>query len=598
LKRIVSNNAHNYTHAQKKDAEHKQQEEKRKQDEATHKTAEEHTHTATALHQLAAMGFSDATTNISLLQQFHHNINDVVTQLTQSIPQSIPSDGDSRGGSRGGSEAAITSGWKVPASALEWKHKLGNGSYGSVYEVKWGGVLIAAKKMSFTVEGERQATERMLLREFRALQQLQHPHIVRMYGVVVEDLVLLMELSHLGSLRHLLTTAPALVLNSQPAQFSLLIGIASGMAFLHHQNILHHDLKSDNVLVWEDGSKFIAKIADLGLATGTLASTMKTAKSGTGAATLAYKAPEAFDDEFSMESEVYAYSIVGWEVLTGKVPWEGYSEARLTKAIIKEERQTLLPDVAAAPLGQMVQRCWAQEPKQRPSFAALVTQLEAATKQFSGSSGHKVHVTLPPTWSPVTQNEQLAQKVLVDVGAERNKVVEAFMRTLDGRGIQVVDVHRMQNPEMWKMYALKRQSILEREAGADDAKVLLRFERRWLFHGTDKDTCPKIMQQGFNRSFCGKNMTKYGKGVYFARDSSYSSSTTYATPDTQGVQCMFLCCVIVGEYCKGVRDATVPAARHGNCLFDTTVDDMANPSIYVTYNDAQAYPEYLVRFRQ
>jgi len=92
-------------------------------------------------------------------------------------------------------------------------------------------------------------------------------------------------------------------------------------------------------------------------------------------------------------------------------------------------------------------------------------------------------------------------------------------------------------------------------------------------------------------------MTKYGNGVYFARDSSYSSSPEYATPDA-GVQCMFLCRVVVGEYCKGVSDVTVPAARISNSLFDTTVDDMANPSIYVTYHDAQAYPKYLVRFRQ
>mmetsp|Transcript_84676 Transcript_84676/g.123930 ORF Transcript_84676/g.123930 Transcript_84676/m.123930 type:complete len:438 (+) Transcript_84676:2-1315(+) len=437
----------------------------------------------------------------------------------------------------------------------------------------------------------------MLLREFRALQQAQHPHVVRMYGVVVEELVLLMELSQLGSLRCLLTTSPALVLKSQLAQFSLLIGIARGMAFLHDQNILHHDLKSDNVLVWEDGSKFIAKIADFGLATGTLASTMKPTKSGTGAATLAYKAPEAFDDEFDTASEVYAYAIIGWELLTGKVPWEGYSEAKLTKAIIKEERPALPLEIATAHFGQLVQACWAQEPKQRPSFALIVTELEAATKHFTGSSGHKVHVSLPPTWSLVT-NGQVAEKVLLDVGAERREVEEAFIRTLAGRGIKVVDVHRVQNAEMWKMYALKRHSILEREAGADDAKVLRRFERRWLFHGTREDSVPAIIQQGFNRSFCGLNMTRYGKGVYFARDSSYSSSPYYARPDAQGVQSMFLCRVIVGEYCKGVNDATVPAARNGKVLFDSTVDDMADPSIYVTYHDAQAYPEYLVRFRQ
>ena len=66
---------------------------------------------------------------------------------------------------------------------------------------------------------------------------------------------------------------------------------------------------------------------------------------------------------------------------------------------------------------------------------------------------------------------------------------------------------------------------------------------------------------------------------------------------------MFLCRVVVGEYCKGVRDALVPPARSGNVLFDSTVgllggDTIASPSIYVTYHDAQAYPEYLVRFRQ
>jgi len=193
-------------------------------------------------------------------------------------------------------------------------------------------------------------------------------------------------------------------------------------------------------------------------------------------------------------------------------------------------------------------------------------------------------------------DEQLAQKVLVGVGAERREVEEAFMRTLVGSGITVLHVHRVQNAELWKVYAVMRQTVLERKAGADDAEVLLRAERRWLFHGTDKETVPKIIQQGFNRSFCGKNMTKYGKGVYFARDSSYSFP--YAKADAQGVKSMFLCRVVVGEYCTGVLDACVPAARIGSVLFDTTVDDMADPSIYVTYKDAQAYPDYLVRFRQ
>ena len=53
------------------------------------------------------------------------------------------------------------------------------------------------------------------------------------------------------------------------------------------------------------------------------------------------------------------------------------------------------------------------------------------------------------------------------------------------------------------------------------------LERVWLFHGTDEATVPKITQQGFNRSFCGKNATAFGKGVYFARDSAYSTQRQY-----------------------------------------------------------------------
>ena len=80
------------------------------------------------------------------------------------------------------------------------------------------------------------------------------------------------------------------------------------MAFLHEQTppVLHHDLKSDNVLLWPDGPMFLAKICDFGMSTGTHASTMRTSKTGMGAATLAYKGPEVFDDEFSTASEVYS----------------------------------------------------------------------------------------------------------------------------------------------------------------------------------------------------------------------------------------------------------------------------------------------------
>merc|ERR1712196_658907 len=125
----------------------------------------------------------------------------------------------------------------------------------------------------------------------------------------------------------------------------------------------------------------------------------------------------------------------------------------------------------------------------------------------------------------------------------------------------------VQNVSLWQSYSVKKSQICAREE--DESKALRKYVRCWLFHGCPGDIVPKILQQGFNRSFCGKNATFYGKGVYFARDAKYA-----LTP--------------------GIRD------NAKNLLFDSTVDTDPGkePSIYVTYHDAQAYPEYLIKFSQ
>jgi poly [ADP-ribose] polymerase 10/14/15 len=146
---------------------------------------------------------------------------------------------------------------------------------------------------------------------------------------------------------------------------------------------------------------------------------------------------------------------------------------------------------------------------------------------------------------------------------------------------------------------------------------MYRFTRRWVFHGCPKDIVPKIIQQGFNRSFCGANATLYGKGTYFARDAAYSASPRYSREDAETGLCyMFLCRAVVGEYHVGRKDQVTPDVRDAekHLLYDSTValfperwgdapyltkgDDLSNPSVYVTYHDAQAYPEYLVAFKR
>ena len=61
---------------------------------------------------------------------------------------------------------------------------------------------------------------------------------------------------------------------------------------------------------------------------------------------------------------------------------------------------------------------------------------------------------------------------------------------------------------------------------------------------------------------------------------------------------MLLCRVVVGAYCIGKNDQLVPDCRDPDgILYDSCVDDLARPQIFVAFHDAQAYPEYQVSFK-
>lgn len=219
----------------------------------------------------------------------------------------------------------------------------------------------------------------------------------------------------------------------------------------------------------------------------------------------------------------------------------------------------------------------------------------------------------PPKYWDAVRDPGVAQRHEIRPDSEEyQKVVKSFQLTLRkptfNKQAMVLRVERIQNLAMWQSYVVKRQTICYRETQqtsetsvSDDIvhqRALERFERSWLWHATNYEVIDKILQQGFNRSFCGKNATVYGKGVYFARDAAYSAYPMYAVPDSSGTQYMMACRVVVGEYCRGMANALTPDVRDAknNILHDSTVglltgDSMASPSIYVTYHDAQAYPE-------
>ena len=91
----------------------------------------------------------------------------------------------------------------------------------------------------------------------------------------------------------------------------------------------------------------------------------------------------------------------------------------------------------------------------------------------------------------------------------------------------------------------------------------------------------------------------YGKGVYFARDASYSHD--YSTPDANSQRHMYYAQVLTGEYTVGDSSMKAPPAKNpqvdANVLFDSTVDSVSNPAVFVVYQDTQCYPSYLISYQ-
>ena len=213
---------------------------------------------------------------------------------------------------------------------------------------------------------------------------------------------------------------------------------------------------------------------------------------------------------------------------------------------------------------------------------------------LDAAKNSKNHLMPPPTW----ENGKSGLVKVHRRSSEYRNVELTFVSSLNAPST-ILGIERVQDLEQWKLYSVKIESFKDRYK-KDPTKLLnntlASVEKKWLYHGTDSKTAPKIVSQGFNRAFAGRNATSYGKGAYFAKYACYSHR--YSCPDQHGIQKMFMCRVAVGDWCKGEKDRLTPDHKPGstNELFDSTVNNVASPSIFVVYHDNQSYPEYVVTY--
>ncbi|KAJ3042911.1 hypothetical protein HK097_001868, partial [Rhizophlyctis rosea] len=153
----------------------------------------------------------------------------------------------------------------------------------------------------------------------------------------------------------------------------LLYEASQGMNYLHTHQVIHGDFKGVNVLINESGH---AQISDFGFATVrayvTQRSSGKATDDGTG--TLRWMSPELLDGApLSTASDVYAFAITWWEVLTqGELPYVNVSSNMILMELIKKGKRPSRPDQCTSDeIWAFIERCWNQDSGVRPSFAVV-----------------------------------------------------------------------------------------------------------------------------------------------------------------------------------------------------------------------------------
>ncbi|XP_053420842.1 protein mono-ADP-ribosyltransferase PARP14 isoform X2 [Nycticebus coucang] len=215
---------------------------------------------------------------------------------------------------------------------------------------------------------------------------------------------------------------------------------------------------------------------------------------------------------------------------------------------------------------------------------------DASGDNFAIQRLTKSEVEIPPHWTDMKQ-KNLCVVELQPTHAEYITVANKFNQTCSNFKIEKIE--RIQNPDLWNSYQAKKKIM--------DAKNGQTINEKQLFHGTEATSVPHVNGNGFNRSYAGKNAVAYGKGTYFAVNASYSASDIYSKPDGNGKKHMYYVRVLTGVYTVGNHSLIVPPSKNSQNptdLYDTVTDNMQNPSLFVVFYDYQAYPEYLITFRQ
>ncbi|OHT07905.1 hypothetical protein TRFO_05009 [Tritrichomonas foetus] len=275
---------------------------------------------------------------------------------------------------------------------LDEMNPIGEGGFGVVFR---GHRKIGMKNHSSTIDdvvvkylkdknskdGDTNDHQRFFYRELSTQSSLDHMAVLPIlnYQIMCEDdprIGFVMPFMKNGSLRNVLKLESS---GMKPEEWNetkraiCIFGIAAGMAFCHQNDIIHRDLKTDNILLDEN---MYPKISDFGLAKIVDENVKKECNQTLGVGTMYYMAPEVMDGEgdYNFKADVFSYSMILYEIISCEIPYSK-EKFNLFKFLNNDKRPPLDKSLFPPYFYELIQRCWDRDPNFRPSFKDIIKEM-------------------------------------------------------------------------------------------------------------------------------------------------------------------------------------------------------------------------------
>nr|XP_042109969.1 focal adhesion kinase 1 isoform X15 [Ovis aries] len=268
--------------------------------------------------------------------------------------------------------------YEIQRERIELGRCIGEGQFGDVHQGTYTSpenpALAVAIKTCKNCTSD--SVREKFLQEALTMRQFDHPHIVKLIGVITENPVwIIMELCTLGELRSFL----------QVRKYSLDLAslilyayqLSTALAYLESKRFVHRDIAARNVLV---SSNDCVKLGDFGLSRYMEDSTYY--KASKGKLPIKWMAPESINfRRFTSASDVWMFGVCMWEILMhGVKPFQGVKNNDVIGRIENGERLPMPPNCPPT-LYSLMTKCWAYDPSRRPRFTELKAQLSTILEE-------------------------------------------------------------------------------------------------------------------------------------------------------------------------------------------------------------------------